>query len=431
MSDIALRFGLDPLIVDFVQKIMISLMIGILIGLERERLRSDIKIFAGVRTFTLICIIGMLSAFLIDYAGPSIILITTIFVGVTCIFLAYNMNIVQGSSGLTTSISLFCTYLLGILVAADLFVIAIVTAVIVTFLLIEKKPLHSLAENLSERDIIDALQFIAIAFILYPVVPDEPIFGIISLKSTILIIVLISSISFVSYVLLKKIGARGGIAYSGFLGGLASSGAAVISLSNLSKRRASLTSHIFTGALLTIVSMIISDITFAFLIDTSGRMASLMLPPFVIMLIVTLMVVWRKRKTTVVNETIELRSPFAIVPALKFGILFMLITLVANIAQAHGGSIGIYAAAIGGIVSSSAVTVSMASLALNGTISYLLAAQIAVVAGLISTLAKPLYMKLMGADQLFHKATIHFVIITSLGAVSLLIWSYYAASVNL
>jgi uncharacterized membrane protein (DUF4010 family) len=263
------------------------------------------------------------------------------------------------------------------------------------------------------------------------VVPDEPVFGIISLKSTILIIVLISSISFVSYVLLKKIGARGGIAYSGFLGGLASSGAAVISLSNLSKRRASLTGHICTGALLTIVSMIIRDITFAFLVDTSGRMASLMLPPFVIMLIVTLMVVWRKRKTIVVNETIELRSPFAIVPALRFGILFMLITLVANIAQAHGGSIGIYATAIGGIVSSSAVTVSMASLALNGTISYPLAAQIAVMAGLISTLAKPLYMKLTGADQLFHKATIHFVIITSLGAVSLLIWSYYAASLNL
>ena len=431
MADIALRFGLDPLIVDFMQKIIISLMIGILIGLERERLRSDIKIFAGVRTFTLICIIGMLSAFLIDYAGPSILLITTVFVGVTCIFLAYNMNIVQGSSGLTTSVSLFCTYLLGILVAADLFVIAIVTAVIVTFLLIEKKPLHSLAENLSKRDIIDALQFIAIAFILYPVVPDEPVFGIISLKSTILIIVLISSISFVSYVLLKKIGARGGIAYSGFLGGLASSGAAIVSLSNLSKRRASLTGHICTGALLTIVSMIIRDITFAFLVDTSGRMASLMLPPFVIMLIVTLMVVWRKKKTTAVNETIELRSPFAIVPALRFGILFMLITLVANIAQAHGGSIGIYATAIGGIVSSSAVTVSMASLALNGTISYPLAAQIAVMAGLISTLAKPLYMKLMGADQLFHKATIHFVIITSLGAVSLLIWSYYAASVEL
>jgi len=431
MADIALRFGLDPLIVDFVQKIVISLMIGILIGLERERLRSDIKIFAGVRTFTLTCIMGMLSAFLIDYAGPSILLITTIFVGVTCIFLAYNINIVQGSSGLTTSISLFCTYLLGILVAADLFVIAIVTAVIVTFLLIEKKPLHSLAENLSERDIIDALQFIAIAFILYPVVPDEPVLGIISLKSTILIIVLISSISFVSYVLLKKIGTRGGIAYSGFLGGLASSGAAIISLSNLSKRRVSLSGHILTGALLTIVSMIIRDTIFAFLIDTSGKMALLMMPPFLIMSAVTLMVVWHSRRSTVVNETIDLRSPFAIVPALRFGILFMIITLVANIAQTQGGSVGIYATAIGGIVSSSAVTVSMASLALNGTISYPLAAQIAVMAGLISTLAKPLYMKLTGAEQLFRKATVHFVIITAIGAVSLLIWSYYAAYLDL
>jgi uncharacterized membrane protein (DUF4010 family) len=428
MEDIVLRFGLDSLIVDFIQKILLSLMIGILIGLERERQRSDSKIFAGVRTFTLTCILGMLSAFLIEYAGISILLITTIFIGVTCIFLAYNINRVHGSLGLTTSISLFCTYLLGVLIAADLFIVAIVTAVIITFLLIEKKPLHSLAENLSERDIIDALQFIAIAFILYPVVPDEPIFGIISLKSTMLIIVLISSISFVSYVLLKKIGARGGIAYSGFLGGLASSGAAVISLSNLSRKRTSLTGHICTGALLTIVSMIIRDIIFAFLVDTSGKMALLMIPPFLVMSVVTLLIVLRRRHLTTVNETIELRSPFAILPALQFGILFMIITLVADIAQSHGGSVGIYATAIGGIVSSSAVTVSMASLALNGTISYHQAAQIAVSAGLISTLAKPLYMKLIGANQLYRKVTIHFVIITVLGAVSLLIWSGYAAS---
>lgn len=430
MVDIALRFGLDPLIVDFMQKIILSLMTGILIGLERERQRSGEKLFAGVRTFTLTCILGMLSAFLIDYAGTSILLITTIFTGVICIFLAYNINKVKGSLGLTTSISLFCTYLLGVLIAADLYIISIVSAVIITFLLIEKKPLHSLAENLSERDIIDALQFVAIAFILYPVVPEEPAFGAIDLKSTILIIVLISSISFVSYVLLKRIGARGGIAYSGFLGGLASSGAAVISLSNLSKRRVSLTGHICTGALLTIVSMTLRDVTFAFLIDTSGRMAFLMIPPFLVMSLTTLLIAWRKRKATPVNETIELRSPFAVVPALRFGILFMVITMIADIAQSQGGSMGIYATAIGGIVSSSAVTVSIATLALNGIIPYNQAAQIAVMAGLISTLAKPFYMKFMGADQLFRRAAIHFVIITALGAVSLLIWSTYTVSLR-
>ncbi|MDW7732348.1 MAG: DUF4010 domain-containing protein [Methanolobus sp.] len=421
----ATTFGLDPFLFETLQKIGLSLLIGVLIGLERESWRSDKKVFAGVRTFTITCILGTVSAFLADYIGYAILFISTIFIAISCIFLVYEVSIVQGRSGLTTSVALFSTYLLGIVVAEGFFQIAIIVAVIITFLLIEKKPLHSLAGSLSERDIIDALQFIALAFIFYPIVPEEPVYGIVSLKSVILIVVLVSSVSFVSYVLLKKMGTKGGIAYSGLLGGLASSVATTISLSNISKRKPSLIDHVYMGSLLTVISMAIRDIIIAFLIETSGRMALLMVPPFLIMSIATFLLVRRKKDIPLVEETIELKSPFAIVPALKFGVLFTIILTIANITSSIGGPLGTYATAIGGIASSSAVAASMASLAISGEISYHTAAETAVLAGIISTLSKPLYIKLIGADRLFQKIVYYFILITILGLISLLAWNYY------
>ncbi|WP_406657801.1 MgtC/SapB family protein [Methanolobus sp. ZRKC2] len=418
-------FSVDPFLLESLEKIGISLLIGVLIGLERESWRSDKKIFAGVRTFTITCIMGTISAFLADFVGYAILIITTIFIGLCCIFLMYEVNVVQKKSGLTTAVALFSTYLLGILVAQGFFQIAIIVAVIITFLLIEKRPLHSLAENLSERDIIDALQFVAIAFILYPIVPDEPIYGGVSLKAVILIVVLVSAVSFVSYILLKRTGTKGGIAYSGFLGGLASSEAAIVALSNISKKKQSLIENVFVGSLLTVIAMAIRDVIIALLIDTSGRVSLLMIPPFLIMSLVTFLMVWRKKNITPVEETIYLRSPFAIGPALKFGILFTIVLAIANVASSAGGPLGTYAAALGGIASSSAVTASMASLAVAGKISYQTAAETAVLAGIISTLSKPLYIKLVGANELFRKVVYYFILISLIGFVILMIWGEY------
>jgi len=418
-------FGLDPFLLDALKKIGLSLLIGILIGLERESWRSDKRIFAGVRTFTITCILGTTSAFLADYIGYGILLITTLFVAVSCLLLIHEVHLVENRSGFTSAVALFSTYLLGILVAEGFFQISLIIAVTITALLVEKKPLHTLAGSLSQRDIIDALQFIALAFILYPIVPDEPVYDVVSLKSVILIIILVSAVSFVSYVLLKKTGTKGGIPYSGFLGGLASSVASTISLSNISKEKPSLIEHVYVGALLTIISMVIRDLVIAFLIDTSGKMPLLMLPPFLIMSIATYLLVRSTEDIPDTDETIELKSPFAIVPALKFGALFTIILIVANIANSIGGPLGTYATAIGGIASSSAVTASMASLAIAGEISYITAAETAVLAGIISTISKPFYMKVTGADELFRKTIYYFVLVTVLGIVVFFGREYY------
>lgn len=423
------NIGLDPLVFDFLQKIGLALMIGILIGLEREHWRSDKKILAGVRTFSITCITGMFAGFLSDIIGPEVLIVSTVFAAILSASLVYTPNPNRGRSGLTSSISLFFTYLLGVVVAQGLFLIAIIAGLITTFLLIEKKPLHSFAEHLSEKDIKNALQFLALAFVLYPIVPSEPIFGIVNLKSAILIVVLVSTISFTSYVALKKMGPRGGIPYSGFFGGFISSEATIAALASMSKNRPLLKDELHIGSLLAVVSMIISNTIIALVVDTSGKTATLMAPPFIVMGLLALIFVFLKNKTQDnIEETITLESPFALGPAFKFGAVFTLLVILANTANDVAGPLGAYATALGGVVSSSAVTASMAALALNGSISYQTAAETAVIAGLVSTISKPFYMRITGSREFFKTSVRSFIAVFISGLLTLVFWSIYIRS---
>ncbi len=420
------ELGLDPLLYDFLQKLILALMIGVLIGIEREHRRSEQQVFAGVRTFAITCIAGMFATFVADVVGYEILLITTIMMAAFCIVLVYRIYSARGKLGMTSSIALFCTYLLGILVARDYYLFAIIGGVILTFLLIEKKPLHSFAETLSDDEILNALQFLAVVFILYPLMPPEPVLGIVDLRSMILIVVLVLSISFVSYLSLKGLGTEGGISYSGLFGGFVSSEATTGALSVLSKNRSGLVDAIYVGILLSNVSMFISNLVIALIVDTSGQTLMYMLPPQIMMLILALVIVKiRKREFDIMSEPLEIGSPFALRPAFKFGFMFAVLQVIATTANEVAGPIGTYAIALGGLVSSSAVTASVAALASNGSISYSVAAQTAVIAGIISTLNKLMLIRVSGSSALLQRSRNTMVLLALVGAAGLVMWSYY------
>lgn len=384
------------------------------------------KIFAGVRTFALACIIGMIATFTSKLAGIEILIITAVFFAFLCATIAYTTNIVYGQPGITSPIALFCTFLLGILVAMDYYLFAIVGAVVLTFLLIEKKPLHSFAEHLSDKEILNAVQFLAIAFILYPIMPDETFFGVVNPRFAILVVVLVSLISFSSYVSLKKFGTQWGISYSGLLGGFVNSEATAGALSSMSKNRPNLIDATYTGILLSNTAMLIRNLVIALIVDPSGRFALLMLPPQLIVILTSSFITLIKRKSfDTTDEPLKISSPFALGPAFRFGAGFTIILIIATIANDIAGPIGIYAMALGGFVSSAAVTVSMAALAVNGSTSFSTAAQAAVLASIVSTSAKVVLVKMSGSDELFVRARNTFVLLVLIGLVALAGWSYY------
>ncbi|UGV40653.1 MgtC/SapB family protein [Methanococcoides orientis] len=423
--------GLDPELYDFLTKAILSLLIGILIGIEREHRRKDQEVFAGVRTFAIVCLSGMLASYVSEVMNIAILQITTALVAASCFVLVYRIYTASGKLGMTSSIALFSTYLLGVLVATGRYLFAIIIAVLITLLLIEKKPLHSFAQHLSDEEILNAVQFLVVAFILYPLMPEEPVMGVLNLKSAILIVVLVMFIGFVSYISLKRFGTRGGITYSGLFGGFISSEATTAALANMSKSRSTLMDALYIGILMSNISMIISNTLIALIVDPSASTMLMMLPPQLAMLIVTTgIVIIRRKENDIMTEPLEIGSPFALKPAFRFGAIFTVLLVITSISSEFLGTAGVYASALGGLVSSSAVTASVAALAFSGNVSYSVAAQTAVIAGIISTLNKLVLVRISGSKELYYRSRNTMLLIAIVGISTLYLWSSYTSNIG-
>ncbi|MDP2845753.1 MAG: MgtC/SapB family protein, partial [Candidatus Methanoperedens sp.] len=383
--------------ISFFQKLALAALIGILIGIEREHRRPDtMELIAGVRSFTIACIAGMISSYLALTINPGILLISLAFFAIISAIFAYIKNVVLRMPGITGPIALYCTFLLGVFITYELYVIAIAGAVLLTFLLAEKRPLHSFATNLTDDEILSATRFLAVVFILYPLTPDMLFMGVINPRTVLLLVIIVATISFISFVVMKKMGTGQGISISGMLGGLVNSEATTGALAAMAKKRSDLIESSYRGIILSNAAMLIRNLVIALIVDPSGRVLFLMAPPQLMITMFTVVAVVKSRNHLPVSETIQLESPFALSPAVKFAFGFTGLSIVSRFANLWAGAAGVYATALGGFISSAVVTASAAALAVSGDISYSTAAVTAVLASLISTGNKILLVKWSG-----------------------------------
>jgi uncharacterized membrane protein (DUF4010 family) len=406
-------------------KLAIAFLIGIMVGIEREHRGIEHEIFAGVRTYSITCITGMLTAFVSEATGPGFVYVAALFFGAICSIITYSKIFLFKRIGVTSPISLFFIFVMGVLVGYDYGLFAIISSIVVAFLLIQKQPLHQFAGNLTKEELYNAIQFMAVAFILYPVVPDREFYGVINFRSAILIVILVSLISFLSYVLLRKFGTKRGICYSGFVGGFVNSEATTAALAGLSKRAEEMADPVLTGIMLCNISMLIRNLVLALIVDPAGQTTLHMLPPQAVIIFVSIAIVLRydKKFCPIDGGELKIESPFSLGQAFKFGLAFTVILIIGSFAYKFAGTAGIYVTALGALVSSSGVIVSVTLLAVSGNISYVTAANTAVLASLISTVNKILLSKISGSSSLFSLAKKTFGIITVIGTLALLLWN--------
>jgi uncharacterized membrane protein (DUF4010 family) len=173
--------------------------------------------------------------------------------------------------------------------------------------------------------------------------------------------------------------------------------------------------------------MLIRNLILALIVDPTGRTTLLMLPVQIIMILVSVAITLKRNKSICpINGggDFKIESPFSLGQAFKFGIAFTLILIIGNLAYNTGGTVGIYATALGALVSSSGVIVSVTLLAVSGNISHATAANTAILASLISTVNKILLSKISGSDALFSSSKNTFGIIAIIGALALILWNY-------
>ncbi len=336
------------------EKIVASVSIGLLIGLEREWAHKE----AGVRSFAIAALLGTLSWLV----APSLAFLE---VGVVVVIILFvNLFSLREHQPLeiTTSLALAATNVLGILVGTGAYFLAFTSAILVTTLLSWKTELVAFTGNLTVREIRGTLLLAFVTAVVYPLLPEgfvDP-WHLVNPRAVWLTVMIISGLSFVNYVLLRQLGRRG-MRYSAVLGGLVNSAAMSALLGNELKRDQATATTVTSNFLLADLSMIVRDSVlvaiFSLPFGLQGSVATFIVL-FTMMIttaaIALLVILRSERKTQEAPHKPPLHSPLSLRSVLAFGTLFFSLAVVSGLGQKFFGVAGFLVVVIIGAVASTA-----------------------------------------------------------------------------
>ncbi|MFZ1729223.1 MAG: MgtC/SapB family protein [Bacteroidota bacterium] len=361
----ALPAAIDISLAVLFQKGAISLLVGALVGIERERSQDDHqKLFAGIRTFPLIALLGFLSGLLGTAIGPWVL---GVFAGgfIAMVVVSYYIEARAGYHGATNEVAVITVFLLGVLIHHEFFIVAIATSVVLTLFLSLKAPLQQLVAHVQAEDIYATLKFAIITAIILPILPNTTFgpFDVLNPRQVWYMVVLIAGISFAGYVLVKVFGSKKGLTLTGMMGGLVSSTAVTLSFSQKSREAPEL-GKTFASAIVLACSIMFPRILIEIAVVNRSLLAFIW--PFIAILTVSgvsasMVLLFGKKKDS--NTEVDLKNPFELMSAIKFGLIFAVIIFASKAAQIYLGDGGVYlAAALAGLTDVDAITLSMANL---------------------------------------------------------------------
>jgi uncharacterized membrane protein (DUF4010 family) len=343
--------------------------LGLFLGLEREWSQKS----AGVRTFALISLLGAVFTVL---GREWLLVVGGVLVVAQGLFLAVEGLLEDEGLSLTTAVSMLVAYGVGILVGDGLLLEGITVAVVSSLLLVLKGELHGFAWGLSREELRSAAEFAVIAFVVFPLLPAEPVavsfrslaFEV-ELRVIWLMVVTVAGIGIVNYAVVTNYGGRG-VAVTGFFGGLASSTAVVGAMLDHVRQRPEASGYALAGILLADAAMAARNLAIAVVFTASAATSPLFeatVPLGAVVVGAVALAAWTADWSE--SVAVDLESPFSLRNALSFGLLFLLIVVAGGVAQGQAGSLGLYAASLAtGLVSSAGATTSAVLLYRGGAI---------------------------------------------------------------
>lgn len=358
---------IDPIFAEDINpvfiKLVIALLLGLFLGLEREWSNKS----AGIRTFALISLVAtvftIVESELLLITGGLLIVSHATLLGVRSL-------LEEGDQGLslTTSVSMLVTYGIGTLIGNGMYIAGVTVAVFSSFLLILKRELHAFALGLSKEEMQSAAEFAILAFVIYPLLPDESIgpWGAVQPRLIWLLVIAVSGIGFVNYVLIKRYRGKG-IAFTGFFGGLVNSTAVIAEMATRVDGKKEMFGLAVAAILLANAAMALRNaiIVIAF-VPEALLIVGIPLGAITVTGIVGSFFItdWDSDLET------DLESPFSLRNAFVFGGLFFVVLLVSAGAEATFGSAGfVVTSFFAGLVSSGTSTTTAVTLASTGQIT--------------------------------------------------------------
>lgn len=392
-------------------KLLLSLLIGSAIGLEREsydqfqrsqdpKKPKESKGSLGVRTFSLITTLGTLAGLLrTDFPD----LFMTINIVFLVLLVAYYItgSIYLQDNGITTEMAIIFSYLIGVFIALEIFPIQVILAVTVVLILIlsQKQVVRQWISDLQQSEIRAFISYSIIALVILPFLPNQT-FSLSDLPglSTIingynlqnqaifslplfnpyrlwLIVALITGVEILGYLLSKILGQKRGWLLASFVAGFVSSTSTTVSLAQKSRHLKTTNKLVAAAILANLASflqlfILIAALNSTFLVKSTTVIVSIIAASLICAL-------WFLKQKDPSNKDLnktgsgfEQASIFSLHNALSFVIIYMLISAFSKVALAIFGEVGFYiTASLAALTGIDAMVITLSSL-VGSSLSY-------------------------------------------------------------
>lgn len=429
-------------------QIILAIIFGAAIGLERESSHKGLDSPGGMRTYSIVGLLGALAGlfFLNNYSTLGLL----IGVGVLALLVAYYVvgAITTKDLGLTSELSIVSTFIIGSILTLNILPLQIVVAIFVFLMLILslKTQTHKLVAGISFEEIQSFISYAIIALVILPFLPDIsyrlndiPVLpqilqglnidvgrfaniDLINLRRVWMIVVLITGIDVIGYILGRIVGNKKSFTLTSFVAGFISSTSTTQSLAQKSNKT-SLVNHLVAAAVLANLASFLQ--VFLLVGPLNGKWLVALIPSIVIMVITaTILTIVFLRKKEVVKEEVETdnkdKKIFSLLPALKFAGLLIIIKIITKVCLIFFGQSGfIISSVIASFAGLDAIIVTLAEMA-GTAISIKFALLVFLLVNATNLISKTIYSFLQGSRKFSWRFLVSALIIIASSFVGLL-----------
>lgn len=392
---------MSPLDLPF--RLIISLIIGAIVGLERETHHLPVenkKTSVGLRTFSLISVLGSLSGIFYFQNLPLFIFLSTVFGILVVAYYILQSNLTQ-DVGITTEIGMLFTYLIGILIGTQIVSMQLILALVVVLVLIlsRKEEIQTIILGIDREEFHAFVSYALIALVILPFLPNVPLslsnipgaqtffqaygvnisrfatFELINPFRLWFIVALITGIDMAGYALERIIGKKHGRLVASLVGGFISSTSTTQSLAQESKSGRGINKLVGIAIFSNLSSFIqvfflLAPLNGPFLVKSTTSLVSMIIVALGLGLFFFTRSEELAEKEPTEKKPIKESEIFSLFPALRFALIFITIRLISKAALVLFGNTGLYFTSIlAALTGIDAVLINLAEFA-GKTITY-------------------------------------------------------------
>jgi uncharacterized membrane protein (DUF4010 family) len=417
-----------------VVRCLVGFAVGALIGLERQKAKIE-GIAGGVRSYGLHSLLGTLAAYSYTVTGNPVVLIYAIVISVIMVATQLSYRTFRTTSrGVTTSIVFALSFVLGALVGLDpqpptgqiigpLQVLAMTVAFLVFLVLGFKEEVAAAIAVISREEMTSAVELGVIILFFWPLIPETIIIGPIEVPifTIYILVVILLSISFANYILIKKYKSRGPY-FFGFFGGFANSEATVSSLTDFYvNTNREYVGRISASVFLSNIAMIIRNALIIIILDPSLQIIQFYLVPIAILTFIGIIRIGFEQKINIPEEEeldASFVSPFEFGAAIRFAIIFFVVSYIVLFMQETFSVVGILLASFfGGFTSAGAVVTIACSAFIAGNINLTTAVHSIIITTATSVLNKMIYVYASDRELTLLKKVARDSLVVALGII--------------